>query len=281
MLVIEVVSSNRDRSNPPISNRTAADYMNVRPDTKHDNAAGLTLAITNLKGGVGKSVLTGLIAAEFAQQGASVHVVDCDEQQSTTRWHTVSRQRGYRLEGIGLTAIPAAQDFHTAVASIPASDIRLFDVGGFFHDRAVEAYKQCDAVLIPVINEATSATQAMAIRSILETNGKEMQRPVIPYKAIFNNLHPFNINSPAVAETAKILVNANFPLAKPIIKTRDYYARVAAGWGTLYDWRAHFESNPKLTPSARQKALEPVYGAIEGVNILNNEIIQLLREAQT
>ena len=255
--------------------------MNARRNPTHDNAAGLTLAITNLKGGVGKSVLTSLIAAEFAQQGASVHVVDCDEQQSTTRWYTVSRQRGYRLEGIGLTAISAADDFHAAVAALPASDIRLFDVGGFFHDRAVEAYKRCDAMLIPVINEATSATQAMAIRSILEKNAREMERPVIPYKAIFNNLHPFNVNSPAVAETARILVNANFPLAKPIIKTRDYYARTAAGWGTLYDWRSQFESNPELTPSARQKALEPVYGAIEGVKILNNEIVQLLREAQT
>ena len=255
--------------------------MNARAHPTHDNAAGLTLAITNLKGGVGKSVLTTLIAAEFAQQGASVHVVDCDEQQSTTRWHTVSRQRGYRLEGIGLTAISAADDFHAALAALPYSDIRLFDVGGFFHDRAVEAYKQCDAVLIPVINEATSATQAMAIRSILQTNAKEMKRPVIPYKAIFNNLHPFNVNSPAVAETARILVSANFPLAKPIIKTRDYYARVAAGWGTLYDWRSQFEDNPRLTTSARLKALAPIYGAIEGVKILNNEIVQLLREAQT
>jgi len=115
--------------------------MNARAHPTHDNAAGLTLAITNLKGGVGKSVLTSLIAAEFAQQGANVHVVDCDEQQSTTRWHTVSRQRGYRLEGTGLTAISAADDFHAAVAALPASDIRLFDVGGFFHDCSLAAHR--------------------------------------------------------------------------------------------------------------------------------------------
>ena len=45
------------------------------------------IAIINLKGGVGKSITTINLAAEFAAQGLSVLVVDLDKQANTTKFY--------------------------------------------------------------------------------------------------------------------------------------------------------------------------------------------------
>ncbi|MFW8642384.1 ParA family protein [Rhizobium beringeri] len=54
----------------------------------------LSLAISTFKCGAGKSTLNVNLAAEFAQQGHRTLLVDCDEQESSTRWYNVSMKRG-------------------------------------------------------------------------------------------------------------------------------------------------------------------------------------------
>ena len=47
----------------------------------------ITIAIINLKGGVGKSVTTCNLAAELAAAHKSVLVVDLDKQANTTKFY--------------------------------------------------------------------------------------------------------------------------------------------------------------------------------------------------
>jgi len=56
----------------------------------------MIIATTNSKGGVGKSTIAVHLAAWLHQQGKNVIVIDCDTQQSCSRWlHRVNVEIGY------------------------------------------------------------------------------------------------------------------------------------------------------------------------------------------
>jgi len=50
------------------------------------NGSGMIIAVVNQKGGVGKTTLAVHLAMWYAEQGASVVVVDTDEQRTASRW---------------------------------------------------------------------------------------------------------------------------------------------------------------------------------------------------
>ena len=116
--------------------------------------AQVTIAITNFKGGVGKSLLTHLLAAEFAAQGHRAQIFDTDPQQSTTRWYVLSKQRGYKLDDIavfsasgtlepdqpsvdkGATLELSSTTLKARLADLPPCDVLLIDVGGYWSEEA-------------------------------------------------------------------------------------------------------------------------------------------------
>ncbi len=109
----------------------------------------LSLAISTFKGGAGKSTLNVNLAAEFAQQGHRTLLIDCDEQESSTRWYNVSMKRGLLpTDGTLLHLRVAPGDrFRERLDKAPEADIRIYDVGGYVHQRAIEVYHECDAIL--------------------------------------------------------------------------------------------------------------------------------------
>lgn len=138
----------------------------------------LSLAISTFKGGAGKSTLNVNLAAEFAQQGHRTLLIDCDEQESSTRWYNVSMKRGLLpTDGTLLHLRVAPGDrFRERLDKAPDSDIRIYDVGGYVHQRAIEVYHECDAILIPVIPEPTAATSAIKVATILTEIGRKRDR---------------------------------------------------------------------------------------------------------
>ncbi|MGO7050051.1 ParA family protein [Rhizobium johnstonii] len=151
-------------------------------------AKPLSLAISTFKGGAGKSTLNVNLAAEFAQQGHRTLLIDCDEQESSTRWYNVSMKRGLLpTDGtlLHLRVAPGDQ-FRDRLADAPEADIRIYDVGGYVHQRAIEVYHECDAVLIPIIPEPTAATSAIKVATILKEISKKRPQGPIPYAAIWN-----------------------------------------------------------------------------------------------
>lgn len=257
--------------------------------------AQVTIAITNFKGGVGKSLLTHLLAAEFAAQGHKAQIFDTDPQHSAMRWFLLSKQRGYGLDNIEVFSafdsvdqcppLPDATSPARVTSSmlkgrlqeLPPCDVLLIDVGGYWSEEAVLLYSLCDAILIPVVNEATSATQAIEVSKILRNIARTSGR-IIPFKAIFNNVGHINQNSMAMMETLIELKAARFPVAKPFLTARDWYARVGAGYGTLYDWQAAIRNDANLRAWQKKRMLKPIEAAIQGVKIINNEIVEMLEE---
>mgnify|MGYP001030764991 CR=1 FL=1 len=258
--------------------------------------AQVTIAITNFKGGVGKSLLTHLLAAEFAAQGHRAQIFDTDPQQSTTRWYVLSKQRGYKLDDIavfsasgtlepdqpsvdkGATLELSSTTLKARLADLPPCDVLLIDVGGYWSEEAGLLFSLCDAILIPVVNEATSATQAIEVGKVLQNIARATGR-TIPYRAIFNSVTHINQNSMAMMETLAELKAAKFPIAKPFLTVRDWYARVGAGYGTLYEWQEAIRNDATLRPWQKKRMMQPIEAAIDGVKVINNEVVAMLEQS--
>ncbi|TBZ54531.1 ParA family protein [Rhizobium leguminosarum bv. viciae] len=243
-------------------------------------AKPLSLAISTFKGGAGKSTLNVNLAAEFAQQGHRTLLIDCDEQESSTRWYNVSMKRGLLpTDGTLLHLRVAPGDrFRDRLADAPEADIRIYDVGGYVHQRAIEVYHECDAVLIPIIPEPTAATSAIKVATILNEISKKRPQGPIPYAAIWNYVDMIALkHNRSLPEVHAILTSGKIPMVKTVIRKSNHFSDVGAGFGSLYSKLASIENNPSLTPSAKRRACESVLDAIDLVKKINNEFIGLLQ----
>ncbi|WP_085032553.1 ParA family protein [Ensifer aridi] len=243
----------------------------------------LSLAISTFKGGAGKTTLCINLAAEFAEQGLRAQLIDCDDQQTATRWYETSKKRGVlRGDKLSQIWISPEEDFEAKLETAPPADVRIYDVGGYAHSRAVDVYEQCDAVLIPVILEPTSATRAINVARILDEISTKRGGRAIPYAAIWNNLDMIALKSNrSLPEVVKILTFGKIPIADSIIKKSNHFSDVMAGYGSLYSKLEAIDSNPKLVPSARLRARESVLDAIDSIKMVNNEFITLLSDHGT
>ena len=244
----------------------------------------LSLAISTFKGGAGKSTLNVSLAAEFAQQGHRTLLVDCDEQESSTRWYNVSMKRGLLPTDGTLThlRIVPGDSSREQIDNAPQSDIRIYDVGGYVHQRAIEVYYECDAVLIPVIPEPTAATSAIKVATILKEISRKRRQGPIPYAAIWNYVDMIALkHNRSLPEVHAILSSCDIPIVKTVIRKSNHFSDVGAGFGSLYSKLASIQNNPSLTPSAKRRAAESVLDAIDLVKRINNEFIGLLQAEAT
>lgn len=240
----------------------------------------LSLAISTFKGGAGKSTLNVNLAAEFAQQGHRTLLIDCDEQESATRWYNVSMKRGLLpTDGTLLHLRVAPGDrFRDRLADAPEADIRIYDVGGYVHQRAIEVYHECDAVLIPIIPEPTAATSAIKVATILKEISKKRAAGPIPYAAIWNYVDMIALkHNRSLPEVHAILTSGRIPMVETVIRKSNHFSDVGAGFGSLYSKLASIENSSSLTPSAKRRASESVLDAIDLVKKINNEFIGLLQ----
>lgn len=106
------------------------------------------IAITGRKGGIGKSTITGNLAAEFADLGYSVAVLDTDSQKSLTKWASLGNGLLAAITTPVETTHP--EQFKRAVEHARASaKVVLVDTPPAFADPALLATLVADIVLIP------------------------------------------------------------------------------------------------------------------------------------
>ena len=129
------------------------------------------IAITNLKGGVGKTTVTANLAAELVAAGHSVKVLDVDPQQSLTHW--AKRGDGVLAPLVLPVDASTPEAFKTAVDNVGAEMV-LIDTPPGFADPALLACLVADLVLLPV---GPSPLDMMAAQEALElTQEAKLQR---------------------------------------------------------------------------------------------------------
>jgi chromosome partitioning protein len=108
----------------------------------------LTVAIANLKGGVGKSTLTIHIANFLAEEGHKTLIVDADPQGTCRRWAATAAENGHK--GPAVVAIEGKSLRRDLVDVAAPYDVVLIDSPGKLGIEARAAMLTAHLVLLPV-----------------------------------------------------------------------------------------------------------------------------------
>jgi chromosome partitioning protein len=112
----------------------------------------MIIAITNLKGGVGKTTITTNLAVSFALSGKSVCIVDTDkEQTSSIRW---AEQRDDDKPHVAVVSVGVEKLIREAEQLSKKYDVVLLDGSPNASELAITTIMSADIVLVPVSKSA-------------------------------------------------------------------------------------------------------------------------------
>jgi chromosome partitioning protein len=148
------------------------------------------VVIAGRKGGIGKSTITGNLAAEFAALGQTVAALDADPQHSLAAW----AQQGEGMLSHCVEKVPrgSAEELRVKVRlAQKTADIVLVDTPPGMHDVAYQAMLLADLVLLPCgpspldlfpLKEALG----LALKARAERRSKKPRIRFVPSKVLKN-----------------------------------------------------------------------------------------------
>ncbi len=215
-----------------------------------------TIAIENLKGGVGKTVTTISLAHILVEDYRKrVLVVDCDGQCNLTRfylgrapdaptlaevltgahepywqdnvlsvrpglWLLPASQELYRLDLAairrGASSLTVLRDFLEAVAEDGEVDVVLFDCPPGFTAASTAALMAAGEIIVPVLMDGFSV-EGMADMLLQVTSMREVNPALRVTGVLINQWH----RSPAVTEGEQLLRSMPLPVFRQIIRRTD------------------------------------------------------------
>jgi chromosome partitioning protein len=108
----------------------------------------MILAVTNQKGGTGKSTIATNLAVCFARNGAEVLLVDADPQHSALDWRTDRPDELPRIHVVGLPV----DNLHREIPPLATKfAVLLIDGGGRITATARAAVSVADFVIVPTL----------------------------------------------------------------------------------------------------------------------------------
>src|SRR5437763_17087866 len=113
-----------------------------------EDSVGKILVAATGKGGAGKSTTVACLAVYWQKAGKRVALVDCDPNQTLTRWHA-------KRSALSEIALKIQLDEHGIIPTIAEMasnhDVVLVDCAVFGNQAMVFAFGAADLVLIPVL----------------------------------------------------------------------------------------------------------------------------------
>lgn len=182
------------------------------------------LAISNLKGGVGKSSLTMCLASTLALRGQKTLVVDADAQGTAQRWSaSAPDEQPWPTAVIGLAAAGKAvhREIHHHVESY---DFIIVDCPPSADSPITQSVLLvADLCVIPMLASPPDAWAALAIKTAVEQ--AQVINDSIQTIVVLNQFTP---NTAVAKEMAKILPAHGFDVAKTTIGLRTAIRESAA-----------------------------------------------------
>jgi chromosome partitioning protein len=208
------------------------------------------------KGGAGKSTTSLVLGLTLAERGASVTVVDADDNQPLVTWAQGRAQQISVLGGVTDSTFVSMVDKESA-----SKDLVIIDLEGVATRIMSRAIMRADLVLIPVQPSKLDAQQAGRMVSLIRQEEEILRRP-IPFRIIMTR------TSEAVpTKTTKSLLTEMAKNGIPALRTH-LHERVA--------YKALFERACSLT-ELDPKEISGVPQAVRNADALADEVTDLLK----
>ncbi len=213
-------------------------------------------AITNPKGGSGKTTVAIILAGEFAKHGYSVAIVDADPQGSSYQWHASSVARGLSPEGIDLVRAPDEKSLTQAIERLERYDVVVIDTPGYYVSALIQSALRADLVVLPCKVHTFDASQVVRTIRNLEQHAAEAKLPIGQHRVLFNEYDSFDRNTRPLREVLAYFNAEGVPVCANALYRRVTYRTMTSGHGTLYQMSDKDESIRKARYNADQVVRE-------------------------
>jgi chromosome partitioning protein len=167
------------------------------------------VVIAGRKGGVGKSTITGNLAAEFAAMGQSVAALDADPQHSLAEW--AKQGDGMLAQCVDKLDKDTGVELHGKVrAALKTADMVLVDTPPGMPDVVYQAMLIADLVLLPCGPSPLDLFPlkeglALALKARAERRSKKPRIRFVPSKVLKNTNLGRELSSSLEAMGKKVL----------------------------------------------------------------------------
>lgn len=186
------------------------------------------ISIVNQKGGVGKSTITINLARAIQLDGASVAVIDCDPQGTTTDWGAlnINQEKGpfFPVHHYQIKDLP------NRLAEFKDYDCVVIDGAPRLEELSVAIIKISDVILIPVQPSPNDVWASISFVELI----KERQKIKPDLKAAFivNRQKP---NTNAIRDVRLALEDIGIPVLESGVNDRIAYAKTLGNGLTVFE----------------------------------------------
>ena len=211
----------------------------------------LVVGFASQKGGVGKSTLAELLADHVARQGASVVLIDLDDEQFTSvKWGADRKKHGIKPD----ITVLAGKRHDNWLAMAGDSDVLVLDLPGRATAITKRAAEICNLVIIPTGGSKRDTDEALVVAAELEA--ADVPRHCIAFALVKMN------SEGQEAETRAGLTAAGYAVVKGALRTFVTYEKVMdSGYSALAAGSASLEKAAKAIAAGM---LEAAGAAIHG-----------------
>ena len=212
------------------------------------------IAVTNQKGGSGKTTLSMQLAGALARRGNKVLVVDADPQGTATRWAAAADDdKPFPASVVSLSA--ASSKVHREVKKfVDDYDFIIIDCPPAADSPVPQsALLIADLALVPIIPSPLDMWAAVGIRQVIENVGDINE--TLKSRLVINQCQP---NTTLAKEALEILPEFGIDLCPAYIHQRQVYRQSAVFGQSVHDFGSKAEQ------------------AIAEIEALTNEVVALL-----
>lgn len=234
---------------------------------------GELIVVASQKGGTGKSTVATNLAVITAAKGKKVLLVDCDPQQSATKWYGLrENQLGERnkitlieksFKGMDVKAI-----WRDIAKFQEVYEIVIVDTPGETAAFIAGLMKVADLVLIPMATGYYDFWGASdTIQKVMSLN-EELETPILA-RICLNQVSQTTSSRTTQSVAREEIHESLIPILKTTLAKREIYAQSADGLGVIERYEREI--------TVHNKRIRPAHQEMEN---LYREIMKLLREGK-